>query len=301
MHVVHFEQGVVVRHRLLLEHIDGRGGDALRCERLDQRRLVHDRPARRVDEQRTRLHQPELARADQVLGLVAEQAVDGDDVGFPQQRVEVHHLDAQVRHRGLRNIRIVAQMHHVPWLGQAKHLLADVADADDAQHFAGQSVAEKIGFLFPASVARESILGRQAVRHRQRKRHHAARHRPPHAIGRDGQQDPLLGAGGHVNRVVAHPEARHQFQATIGARDRLAAHARAEDAQRVVSAGVLGCQLGHCGGQVFPFDRRVVQNPQRGASIHGLAARAQYIACDADAEFFLRHSLLSPLRRRVPR
>ncbi len=46
--------------RLLLEHVERRAGDAVRAQRLDQRRLVDDRTARDVDEIGGRLHQREL-------------------------------------------------------------------------------------------------------------------------------------------------------------------------------------------------------------------------------------------------
>ena len=50
--------------RLLLEHVERGAGDAPAAQRLDQRGLVDDRPARHVDEVRGRLHPRELRRAD---------------------------------------------------------------------------------------------------------------------------------------------------------------------------------------------------------------------------------------------
>ena len=43
-----------------------------------------DRPARRVDDERCRLHQRQLVRADQAARPVAEDQVDGDHVGGGQ-------------------------------------------------------------------------------------------------------------------------------------------------------------------------------------------------------------------------
>src|SRR5260370_36276180 len=50
--------------RLVLEHIEPGTRDALGLERAQQRRLVDDRPARGVDQERGRLHQAQLTRAD---------------------------------------------------------------------------------------------------------------------------------------------------------------------------------------------------------------------------------------------
>jgi len=48
--------------------------DLARLKRVDQRRLVMDRPARDVDETGRRLHQPEGAGIDQMVGLVIQRA-----------------------------------------------------------------------------------------------------------------------------------------------------------------------------------------------------------------------------------
>ena len=58
-----------VHVRLVLEDVEPRAGNAPLGERADQRRLVDDGAARGVDEKRRRLHQPELARADQMARL----------------------------------------------------------------------------------------------------------------------------------------------------------------------------------------------------------------------------------------
>ena len=51
------------------------------AERVGERRLVDDRAARRVDEERRRLHPRERRGIDQVARLRAERAVERDDVG----------------------------------------------------------------------------------------------------------------------------------------------------------------------------------------------------------------------------
>ena len=86
---------VVGVDRLLLEDVEARAGDLAGAQRLDERRLVHDRAARDVDQVGSRLHQRELRRADQVVRLVGQQAGDDDEVGFAQQLVERHAARAE--------------------------------------------------------------------------------------------------------------------------------------------------------------------------------------------------------------
>jgi len=45
-----------------------------------QRRLVDDRAAAGIDQDRRLLHHPELARADEVAGALVERHVQADDV-----------------------------------------------------------------------------------------------------------------------------------------------------------------------------------------------------------------------------
>ena len=132
-HVVHFQQRIVGRNRLLLEHIDGGAGDAVVLQRIDQRRFHDHRSACRVDEIRARLHQREFPGADQAAGLVIEQRIDRDVVRLSEQGVLVDHGHAKRRHRRLRHIRIAAQQLHSERLCKLEYFPADVADADYAE------------------------------------------------------------------------------------------------------------------------------------------------------------------------
>src|SRR5438105_1751898 len=72
-------------HGLALEDVERGAGNVLFREGAGQRRLVHDRPAARVDERRGRLHQRERALVDQVVRLLGERQVEADDVGLAEQ------------------------------------------------------------------------------------------------------------------------------------------------------------------------------------------------------------------------
>ena len=73
-------QLAVLRQRLLGVDVERGAGDRALAQRRQQRVLVDDRPARGVDQQRRRLHQRELARADQPARAVAEPRVDREHV-----------------------------------------------------------------------------------------------------------------------------------------------------------------------------------------------------------------------------
>jgi hypothetical protein len=123
-----------------------------------ERALVDDRAARGVDQVGARLHQREPARVDQAAGRFVQRAVDGQEVGFAKQRVEVDQADADLG-RDLRiGDRVVRDAVHLERAGQAEQLGADVAEADRAQRAAGQAGADVVELLAPAAAAGERSL-----------------------------------------------------------------------------------------------------------------------------------------------
>ena len=73
---------------LALVDVQARARQRPRLKCLDERGLVDDRPARRVDEKRARAHQRQRPRVDQVACGRRERAVERDHVRHPQQLVE---------------------------------------------------------------------------------------------------------------------------------------------------------------------------------------------------------------------
>ncbi len=73
------------RRSLGVVDVEARARDALLAQRRDERRLVHDRTARGVDEISGGLHQRQLLRADQAACARPQDHVDGHDVGRPEQ------------------------------------------------------------------------------------------------------------------------------------------------------------------------------------------------------------------------
>ena len=104
---------------------------AISCDsqRRDERTLVDDRTASRVDEDRGRAHRGERALVDQVPRLRGQRAVQADDVGRSQDRVQVVVAPGQNRNRPER-------------LGEPCGREPDAARPDDGEALAVQPLAE---------------------------------------------------------------------------------------------------------------------------------------------------------------
>src|SRR5436190_7773982 len=87
---------VIRRERLHLEYVQARSCNLPLGEGRDERRLVHDRSARRVDEVRGRLHQTDVAGADEIAAPFAQDVVDGYDVGFAKELLFRGVVDARL-------------------------------------------------------------------------------------------------------------------------------------------------------------------------------------------------------------
>src|SRR5947208_2408436 len=108
-YVIKREERVVVRQRLGLEDVEAGGADPVVSERLVKRGLVHDWPARRVDEHSGRLQLRELAVTEEVVRIRRKRCMYGDEVASRQQRVEVYMAGAQ-RIRG--RVRALIRVEH---------------------------------------------------------------------------------------------------------------------------------------------------------------------------------------------
>ena len=80
---------LVADRGLVLEDVECRTRDRAGLEGGHERGLVDDRPARGVHEDGRGLHRSERGGVDEVSGLVRERAVQADDVGRGERRVQV--------------------------------------------------------------------------------------------------------------------------------------------------------------------------------------------------------------------
>jgi len=203
--VLHPSQRVVERQRLGIEHIERRADDPLGLQRLDERRLVDNQPARGVDEERGRLHQRELARADQPGRSWRQDEVDRDDVGATEKIVLGREGDAGGRAGLGCQILAPGEDLHAECPADGSDLASQPAEADHAERLAANASPD--GPL-PGAEADVAILLRDVA--------HEAEDQAPGELGRRiaerfraGDDDATLGAGREVDGRVAKP-ARHQ-------------------------------------------------------------------------------------------
>ncbi len=128
-----------------LQHVKGRPAEPALFQRRAQRRLVHQRLARGVDEVRAGPHPRELGAGEHVPVLGGGARVQRHDVRAFQQRVQRHHFDAAppepaAAGRNRCTVKPSAR-------GPRRHLAADPAETDQAQGQAGRLAAEELPAL----------------------------------------------------------------------------------------------------------------------------------------------------------
>ena len=119
--------------RLLGENVQGRARDRPLFERGGERVEVHDLATRGVDHDCAGLHPTERLGADQPARLLGERRVERDDVGGPEQLVEVDEAGAGGARGRLGRERVVRDDGHAEGAGPAGHLAADPSDPDEAE------------------------------------------------------------------------------------------------------------------------------------------------------------------------
>src|SRR5690348_8123762 len=83
--LLELEQGIAVARWLDGEHVDGCTGDPALAKRAQQRRLIDETAAGRVDENGIGLHRAQLALTDQTAGIGVERTMQRQYVRLRQQ------------------------------------------------------------------------------------------------------------------------------------------------------------------------------------------------------------------------
>ena len=146
----------VADRRLFAEDVDGGPGDHAALDRLVQRLLVHERPARGIHEVGARLHARELRAADQAARLLVQRRVQRHEVGLLQQRLERDQLDADRGRALVGDERVVGDHAHLEGARTLRHPRADAPEADDAERVPGQLDALQLAAL-PAALAQRGV------------------------------------------------------------------------------------------------------------------------------------------------
>ena len=120
--------------------------DLPRLERRKHVLLVHERVARRVDDDDARLHHRNRVGVDHALRGIERRHVDGDEIAVLVDVLDVLavlHRTAQVPGRVNREVGVEAADLHAEADRRVRDLLSDRAEADDAELFAHDFRASK--------------------------------------------------------------------------------------------------------------------------------------------------------------
>src|SRR5262249_56470517 len=95
--------------------------------------LVHDRPARGVDEVRRRLHQAELLGADQAARALRQHDVDADEVRLAEEVLLAHIVDPRLLALLRREVGTPGVDLHAERLADHGGAGPELAEAEDAE------------------------------------------------------------------------------------------------------------------------------------------------------------------------
>ena len=217
--VIHLHQ--FFRHlRFLGEHVEAGGIDGAVLERLDQRRLVHHRAARHVDEDAVRTKRLQHLGIDHVR---RRRSARHDH----HQRVDVARHVEQFRvilvaHAWLR-VAAVIDHRHAEGLQPARDRLADAAHADHADGaIAQRRLGERILPLRPFAGAQKALGLRKFAHRAEQEAERGVGHLLVQYFRRVGDDDAVRARPLGVDVIVADAEARdllelgkalHEFRA----------------------------------------------------------------------------------------
>ena len=227
-------------------HVQTGGADLAGLQSGQQGGLVHVGAAGGVDDHHAILHLGDVLGGDQ-SAAVHSGSVDRDEVGLGQQLIHLHIGDAQLLGDHGHLIDIKGDDLHADGLGHHAQVLADAAEAHDAQGLALQLDALAIGLLLPLALA--------------------------HGVTGDGQ---IPGAGKHMT----HGQLSHGLGGSAGGVlhgdavllgilhvDVVHTHAAADDHLQLAALGSVNVLLADLG---LGADHGHVEIPQSSAQLIGL-------------------------------
>ena len=152
---------------LLGEHVDSRTGDVTVADRIGERLLVDDPATSDVDQPCALAHPLELGRADQTASRIGERDMDGEEVRFSQQCLEVAELHAELERAFGGDQRVVREHAHAQALaGDTGDLGADLAETEHAERLLAQLDAHELRTL-PETGMKRTIGCREVAGQRE--------------------------------------------------------------------------------------------------------------------------------------
>jgi hypothetical protein len=132
-----------------------------------------------------------------------------------------HQLDAEFAGERFIGKRIVGQQVHPKGGGQAEYFGADIAHAELAERLADEAGAHELAAARPARgpLAAQPVFDQELLRQGEHEGDDRDGHGPAHPVGRDDERNGVVGAGVHIDAVVADAEAGDEAERVAG-RDR---------------------------------------------------------------------------------
>ena len=200
-----FEQRRLSR-RLLLEDVQRRALDVAALYRRGEVGLVHDAPARDVDDAHALLGLFQRLRVEEIRGLLVLGKVNRDEVALGEQGVEVHQFDAHVACALLGDVGVKGDDPHAKGHGALRDQGPDLAQTNDAEGLAVQFDTLPLAALPLAVLQRRVRLGDVASLGEQQ-RHGLLGRREDVRDRRVDHHDAQFGRLGDVDVVQADPGA----------------------------------------------------------------------------------------------
>ena len=244
--VVHAEQRVLLR-RLGEEHVERRAGDVAASQCRCKGCLVDKAAARAVDDAHALPGLGQRRRVEDVAGLLGQRRVQRDEVGPPQQDVEINLAHAEVFGALLGQERVIGEDFHPEAQRALGDDRADVAATDHAKRLGGDLDPHELGLL-PLAGLRRPVGQRDLPGQRQHQCDRVLGGGDRVAEGRVHHDDALGGGGLDVDVVDANAGAADHLQ-LVGLGDQLLGDLgrRADGEAVIVADDLLELVLGKAG------------------------------------------------------
>ncbi|ENN84449.1 hypothetical protein RHSP_22289 [Rhizobium freirei PRF 81] len=272
----------------VLEHVEAGAGDLAFAQDLDQRRLIDDIAARRVDDVACRLQQRQAAGGDQMIRRRRRRAVDRNDVDAGEHLVEavpIGRLQFVLRRR-IDPLAIVIMDRKAECLGAAGNGGAYAPHADNADTLAVNASPQHPGRRpsgpFAGIIRQDAGTFRQPSRDGENERHGHVGGIFGQDIGRVGHGDAATSRSFDIDMIGAVGETGNQLHLRPGLIDQLSVDAvRHRGHQHVDRSDSLN---------EFGLGARTIVNVEFGIEelAHPRFHCIRQFARDVDFRFFLR-------------